>query len=140
MSKLTNIVSSSTDPFNRYKMPLLVTKIEGKKLFFENLQDVAKALHVDVSWLAQFASYEFAAEVKADRKTNRFYVSGTDRDTKDMLDKFIALLVLCPNCGLPELTYQIRSSVKLCCSACGHESKVNSTHRIINYLTKQKKV
>lgn len=92
---LINIDSGSADPFDRYKMPKIEVKIEGQKTFLPNLADVANALHVDVSWLVKFASYEFATQVKIDNKTKRVYLQGTNHAVTEMIEKFIDLFILC---------------------------------------------
>lgn len=142
---LVNIGGDQQDASYRYKMPKLVTKIEGRgngiKTVIVNMVDIAKALHVKTGYPTKFFGIELGAQSKFNAKTERAIVNGAHQaaDLQKLLEKFIDLFVLCPRCKLPETKLSIRSSIKYDCAACGDNGVLPTTHRLSGYIVKQKK-
>merc|ERR1719357_1397354 len=106
---MVNIGGDPNDASYRYKMPRLVTKIEGRgngiKTLVVNMVDVAKALHIQPAYTTKFFGIELGAQSKFEKKTDRAIVNGA-HDAPDLavvLNKFIEMYILCQTCGLPEL-------------------------------------
>ena len=96
------------DPFYRYKMPRLQSKIEGKgngiKTVIPNMSDVSKALHRPPTYATKFFGCELGAQVKFDEAHDRYIVNGAHDAPKlqTLLDGFIQKFVLCASCSNPE--------------------------------------
>ena len=57
-----------------------------------------------------------------------------------MVHKYVEAFVLCPNCGLPETEYKIKSGIIYHkCAACGSKDMVDMTHKLCTYILAQDK-
>jgi translation initiation factor 5 len=140
---MVNIGGDSRDMNYRYRMPVLVTKVEGRgngiKTVIVNMVDIAKALHIHPAYPTKFFGIELGAQSKFNVSTERAIVNGCHQaaDLAKILDRFIQQFILCPNCKLPELKMGVKStSIKIECAACGHASQIKSAHRLVGYMTK----
>lgn len=138
-----NIGGDSDDVHYRYRMPALVVKVEGRgngiKTVVLNLADVAKSLHMHPAYITKFFGIELGAQSKFDASNERATINGCHSvpDLHHILDRFIQQFILCPACQLPELNMKMKSSsIKIQCDACGAASRLQSTHRIVSYMTK----
>mmetsp|Transcript_482 Transcript_482/g.680 ORF Transcript_482/g.680 Transcript_482/m.680 type:complete len:410 (+) Transcript_482:87-1316(+) len=142
---MMNIGGDQADASYRYKMPKLVTKIEGRgngiKTVIVNMVDVAKALRVKPGYSTKFFGIELGAQSKFNAKTERAIVNGAFQanDLQKLLDKFIDNFVLCPRCKLPETKLKIRSNIKYDCAACGDNGILPTSHKLSGYIIKEKK-
>ncbi|KAG4914198.1 hypothetical protein JHK82_054780 [Glycine max] len=107
---LQNIgAANSDDAFYRYKMPRMITKIEGRgngiKTNVVNMVDIGKACS------------------KFDEKTGTSHVNGAHDTVKlaGLLENFIKKYVQCYGCGNPETEIIITKNqmIQLKCAACG---------------------
>merc|ERR1712137_1208087 len=143
MTAVRNIGGDGNDLSYRYKMPRLITKVEGRgngiKTRLVNMHDVGKALHRDPAYATKFFGCELGAQSKINEKNLEYIVNG-NHDTKtfdSLLDVFIEKYVLCPNCKLPETDLSVkRQSIYSTCNACGHHAALDSAHRIAQYIIK----
>jgi len=143
MSKSVNIDTSNPDPCYRYKMPLLVTKFEGKgngaRTAILNIREVAKALHCDLVYLIKFFGMELGAQAKMDKIKNKTVINGF-HDAKQLallLDKFITLFILCPRCKLPETALSVhKKAVVTTCAACGYNGPSANQHKFAMFIAK----
>lgn len=140
---MINIGGDASDASYRYKMPKLVTKVEGRgngiKTVIVNMVDIAKSLHCDPAYPTKFFGIELGAQSKYNDKTERAIVNGChdQTDCAKMLDKFIDLFILCPTCRLPEIKMNVKkSSIKIDCAACGHNGMLPTKHRLLTYILK----
>lgn len=138
-----NIGGDAADASYRYKMPRLVTKVEGRgngiKTVVVNMTDIAKALHVDPGYPTKFFGIELGAQSKYNKKTERAIVNGCHNapDLAKILEKFIQVFVLCPTCRLPEIKMDVKkSTVKIDCAACGHNGVLQTVHKLLTYILK----
>lgn len=141
---LVNIRRDVDDKFYRYKMPQLVTKIEGKgngiKTVIPNMSDVAKALARPPNYPTKFFGFELGAQTTLDDKNDRYIVNGShqvDR-LREVLDSFIAKFVLCGSCKNPETELQMSKNDDIIkdCKACGKRSGVDKVHKLTTYIQK----
>jgi len=127
-----------TDPGSRYKMRQLQVQVVGKskmiKTVLANILDVSKDMQVPPSFIGVFMGYEIGAQAKFDPKKpekQQAFLSG-EHDTKDLskiMEKFINEVVLCPNCGLPEIILVAdKKDVAGNCRACGASSPLDFTN------------
>jgi len=134
--KVVTLVPS--DPGSRYKTQQLQIQVVGKskmiKTMLVNILDVAKNMQIPPTYLGTFFAYQIGAknafdEKKAERQ--QAYVTG-EQDVKDLsrlTEQFIHEVLLCPNCGLPELLIQIQQKEPWgLCRACGANSKLPITN------------
>jgi translation initiation factor 5 len=137
-----NIGGSNDDASYRYKMPRLVTKIEGRgngiKTVIVNMSDIAKALHIDPSYPTKFFGVELGAQSKYDKANDKAVVNGAHnaKDLANLLTKFIEIFILCPNCHLPETTMTVKKGIKVDCAACGYNDVLRTDHKLSTYILK----
>jgi hypothetical protein len=56
------------------------------------------------------------------------------------MHRYIEKFVLCPNCGLPETEYKIKSDcIYHKCAACGAKEMVDMSHKLCNYILAENK-
>jgi len=127
-----------SDPGSRYKTKQLQVQIVGKSKMIKtvlcNILDCAKYMQVPPSYLGTFMGYEIGAQAKFDAKKperQQAFLSG-EHDTKDLSRiccQFIQEVVLCPNCGLPEILIYIEDNKVLGnCRACGAHTPLPITN------------
>jgi translation initiation factor 5 len=138
-----NIGGDPNDTSYRYKMPKLVTKVEGKgngiKTVIVNVVDVSKALHSEPAYVTKFFGIDLGATSKYNADIERAVVNGahTQPDMQELLKKYIDNFILCPTCQLPELAMKVhKGAIKIDCSACGHNGILPTAHKLSTYILK----
>ncbi|KAF1344480.1 domain found in IF2B/IF5-domain-containing protein [Delphinella strobiligena] len=138
-----NIRRDVTDPFYRYKMERLQSKIEGKgngiKTVIVNLHNVADQLARPPNYLIKYFGFELGAQTNADPKDDRWIINGAHEASKlqDYLDGFINKFVLCKSCKNPETVVNIRDGdILLDCKACGQISKADPRQKLSGFIIK----
>ncbi|KAJ3353033.1 hypothetical protein HDU83_007407 [Entophlyctis luteolus] len=153
-NNMINIRSDVKDKFYRYKMPKLVSKIEGRgngiKTVIPNMSDICKALSRPPSYATKLLcsnpkrrtdfGFELGALTKIDERTDRYVVNGAHEADKlqGVLDGFITKFVLCPSCKNPEtdLIIQKDDSITRNCNACGANMPVDIRHKLCAFIIK----
>lgn len=132
-----NINPDIHDYFYRYKMPKLITKVEGKgKTVIVNLLNISKALHRKPEYIMKYFAYTLGTQMKMDRHT----LNGVHSAEKlqDYLYTFIRKFILCNHCENPETHLIIRQKyVKSLCKACGHSTKLDADHKLTHFIMKK---
>jgi len=130
----------------RYKMPAVFGKIEGSgngiKTAIPNISAVASSLHRPPGEVNKFFGCELGAQTTYAADTDRAIVNGAHNDTilQNLMHRYIQGFVNCPNCGLPETDYKIKSEIIYHkCAACGAKEMVDMTHKLCNYILAQDK-
>jgi len=139
-----NIRRDVTDPFYRYKMERLQSKIEGKgngiKSVIVNLSSIAHSLSRDPAYVVKFFGFELGAQVTANPSDDRYIINGAHDAAKlqDYLDGFINKFVLCKQCKNPETDLVIMKDGLIIrdCKACGQRTDVDNRHKLAGYITK----
>ena len=139
-----NICRDNTDPFYRYKMPPIQSKVEGRgngiKTAIVNLSEVSRALGRPASYIVKYFGSELGAQTSMDEDKNRYLVNGVHdaNELQDSLDGFINKFVLCANCKNPETEIQIKEKDNLQrdCKACGHVSIIDPRHKLSTFILK----
>jgi len=139
-----NIRRDVDDKFYRYRMPVLLTKIEGKgngiKTVIPNMSDVAKALSRPPSYTTKFFGCELGATTIADEKADRWIVNGAHdaHRMRELLDGFIDKFVLCGECKNPETVLTINKNQEILrdCKACGAATMVDMRHKLTQHILK----
>lgn len=153
-----NIRRDVKDSFYRYKMPKLISKVEGRgngiRTVVPNMSDIAKSLNrppacnnIFYSFLTpylidptKFFGCELGAQTKLDDKNDRYIVNGAhDADKlQDLLDVFINKFVLCGECQNPEtdLIVSGKDSIIRNCKACGKRTVVDMRHKLTTFILK----
>jgi len=129
MATFSNIGGHQDDPFFRYKMPNITTKVEGSgkmiKTFISNLELLASSLKRQPDVILKYLGYARNVNVNL----NKGYISGSHSiaDLTRHLTTFIETFVLCAQCGLPEAALNVSSKKQLVhqCNACGHQATLN---------------
>ncbi|KAK4366321.1 hypothetical protein RND71_014201 [Anisodus tanguticus] len=142
---LQNIgAGNSDDAFYRYKMPRMLTKIEGRgngiKTNVVNMVDIAKALARPPSYTTKYFGNELGAQSKFDEKTGTALVNGAHETPKlaGLLENFIKKYVQCYGCGNPETEVLITKTqmIQLKCAACGFISDVDMRDKLTTFILK----
>ncbi|WOK99919.1 eukaryotic translation initiation factor 5-like [Canna indica] len=142
---LQNIgAANSDDAFYRYKMPKMITKIEGRgngiKTNIVNMVDIAKALARPASYTTKYFGCELGAQSKFDEKTGVSLVNGAHDTAKlaGLLENFIKKYVQCYGCGNPETEIIISKTqmITLKCAACGYVSDVDMRDKLTTFIVK----
>ncbi|KAH0677469.1 hypothetical protein KY290_015235 [Solanum tuberosum] len=142
---LQNIgAGNSDDAFYRYKMPRMITKIEGRgngiKTNVVNMVDIAKALARPASYTTKHFGCELGAQSKFDEKTGTSLVNGSHDTAKlaGLLEIFIKKYVQCYGCGNPETEILITKTqmIQLKCAACGFISDVDMRDKLTTFILK----
>lgn len=142
---LLNIgVKNADDAFYRYKMPKMITKIEGRgngiKTNIVNMVEIAKALARPPSYTTKYFGCELGAQSKFDEKTGTSLVNGSHDTAKlaGLLENFIKKYVQCYGCGNPETEVLITKSqmIQLKCAACGFVSDVDMRDKLTSFIIK----
>ncbi|KAI9511907.1 eukaryotic translation initiation factor 5 [Russula earlei] len=144
MAGFVNIRRDVDDKFYRYRMPVLLTKIEGKgngiKTVVPNMSDVARALSRPPTYPTKFFGSELGAQTSVDEKNDRYIVNGAHdaKRLRELLDAFIDKFVLCGSCKNPETDLIITKNELIVrdCKACGERTGVDMRHRLSTYILK----
>jgi len=140
---LVNVRRDVSDPFYRYKMERLQTKIEGKgngiKTVVVNLSGVALSLARPGSYLIKYFGFELGAQTNIDPPDDRWIINGAHESGKlqELLDGFISKFVLCKKCKNPETDVQIKDGrIMLDCKACGQRTEVDLRLKLSGFILK----
>jgi len=144
MSGFVNVRRDVDDKFYRYRMPVLLTKIEGKgngiKTVVPNMSDVARALSRPPTYPTKFFGSELGAQTSVDEKNDRYIVNGAHDAARlrELLDAFIDKFVLCGSCKNPETDLIVTKNEMIIrdCKACGERTGVDMRHRLSTYILK----
>jgi translation initiation factor 5 len=139
-----NIRSDVKDPFYRYKMERLQSKIEGKgngiKTVIVNLSSVAQSLARPGAYVIKYFGFELGAQTNTNPADDRWIINGAHEASKlqDYLDGFINKFVLCKKCKNPETDVVIKDGrIVLDCKACGQRSDVDLRLKLSGFILKQ---
>lgn len=138
-----NIRSDVKDPFYRYKMEKLQSKIEGKgngiKTVIVNLSSVAASLARPGAYVIKYFGFELGAQTNTNPADDRWIINGAHEASKlqDYLDGFINKFVLCKKCKNPETDVVIKDgNIVLDCKACGQRSNVDLRLKLSGFILK----
>lgn len=138
-----NIPRDREDPNYRYKMPKLLSKIEGRgngiRTNVYNMGEIARALKRPPMYPTKFFGCELGAMVKFEENEEKALINGAhnEQDLVAILDKFIQMYVLCGGCELPEIDITVKKGVLLCkCNACGYSGTLDNTHKAATYMAR----
>ena len=138
-----NIRRDVSDPFYRYKMERLQSKIEGKgngiKTVVANLPSVAQSLARPPNYLIKWFGFELGAQTNSNPKDDRWIINGAHEASKlqDSLDGFINKFVLCKSCKNPETEFSIKDGrILLDCKACGQRTQADLRHKLSGFILK----
>ncbi|TKA29890.1 hypothetical protein B0A50_03254 [Salinomyces thailandicus] len=138
-----NIRRDVADPFYRYKMERLASKIEGKgngiKTVIVNLSNVADQLARPPNYVIKYFGFELGAQTNVDPKDDRWIINGAHEASKlqDYLDGFINKFVLCKSCKNPETVVNVKDGdIILDCKACGQHTHPDLRHKLSGFILK----
>jgi translation initiation factor 5 len=140
-----NIRREIADPFYRYKMEKIQSKIEGKgngiKTVIVNLSSVAASLARPGAYVIKYFGFELGAQTNSNPADDRWIINGAHEASKlqDYLDGFITKFVLCKKCKNPETEVVIKDGhILLDCKACGQRSDVDLRLKLSGFILKDK--
>lgn len=117
---------SIIDPFYRYKMNKLNVTFQKNKTIIDNIHIVASDLHVDVQFIIYYFKKRMSIAIDYKKETlttnGKIEYSQWEKYLKDFID----LIILCPNCSLPELIIDVeKNNLTAVCNSCPHTFKYN---------------
>lgn len=126
-----NVNRAINDMFYRYKMPLIITKSEGKgngkKTIIVNANKVAKALYRPAINILKYFGCKLGSQVQFEQKLDRYIIKGAHDavQLQNLLDGYIRKYVLCPVCENPEtvVVLQGKRVISITCKACGYSGR-----------------
>jgi translation initiation factor 5 len=146
MAQTINIRRDVSDPFYRYKMERIQSKIEGKgngiKTVIPNLASVAQSLARPPNYVIKYFGFELGAQTNKDPKDDRWIINGAHDAAKlqDHLDGFINRFVLCKQCKNPETDLKFKDGrIILDCKACGQRTEADLRHKLSSFILKDVK-
>lgn len=130
------------DQYYRYKMPAIVTKVEGNgngiKTVFPNIHEVCNVINRPESIMMKFFQFELGTQKTVSTKDDKFIVTGsrTQETMQEKVYAFITKFVLCKHCRNPETTITVdpKDRVAMRCGACGKTSMVSPNERCTSLL------
>ncbi|KAJ5137768.1 hypothetical protein N7526_004001 [Penicillium atrosanguineum] len=138
-----NIRRDITDPFYRYKMEKIQSKIEGKgngiKTVIVNLNSVAQSLARPPAYVIKYFGFELGAQANAKPTDERWIINGAHDASKlqDYLDGFISKFVLCKKCKNPKTEVSIKDDkIILDCKACGQRTDVDPRLKLSTFIVR----
>jgi translation initiation factor 5 len=138
-----NIRHDVQDPFYRYKMERLQSKIEGKgngiKTVIVNLSSVAQSLARPGAYVIKYFGFELGAQTNTNPADDRWIINGAHEASKlqEHLTGFITKFVLCKKCKNPETDVVIKDGhIVLDCKACGQRSDVDLRLKLSGFILK----
>jgi translation initiation factor 5 len=138
-----NIRRDVSDPFYRYKMEKLQSKIEGKgngiKTVIVNLNSVAQSLSRPPAYVIKYFGFELGAQANAKPTDDRWIINGAHDANKlqDYLDGFISKFVLCKKCKNPETDVIIKDeTITLDCKACGQRCTADPRLKLSTFIVR----
>lgn len=138
-----NIRRDVSDPFYRYKMEKIQSKIEGKgngiKTVIVNLSSVAQSLARPGAYVIKYFGFELGAQTNSNPADDRWIINGAHEAGKlqDYLDGFISKFVLCKKCKNPETDVVFKDgNILLDCKACGQRSDVDLRLKLSGFILK----
>eukprot|EP01061_Rhynchopus_euleeides_P001849 TRINITY_DN11364_c0_g1_i2.p2 TRINITY_DN11364_c0_g1~~TRINITY_DN11364_c0_g1_i2.p2 ORF type:complete len:327 (+),score=171.87 TRINITY_DN11364_c0_g1_i2:110-1090(+) len=144
--RLTIDPEKQDDRFYRYKMPAVVTKVEGKgngiKTVLPNIGDIAtRCLNRNPEYPVKYFGTDLGATTKW--KDDKWIIMGEHDQPKlqKSLFGYIKKFVLCRKCRNPETNTYLDSQKNafIRCGACGKDSSLDMGEKIINLLVKNEK-
>lgn len=141
MENLINIPRDVKDSHYRYKMPSLVTKVEGRgngiKTRLSNIQEIASALDRPITYIVKFFGFELGAQTLITESVSVINGKHESEDLAYILDRFIDKYVVCGRCRNPETVMFIKKETpRMKCKACGYVTACDVSHRVANYIVK----
>lgn len=134
-------ISSTNDPFYRYKMEDIQTEyiVKCSKTNITNIDSISKSLSRSSDEIMKYFSYRVGTSVKG---SNLCGIVDTEK-LRSYLNDYISIFVLCDICDNPETEYIEKKKKTLYknCKACGSISKLklNDNEKIYRYILKNVK-
>ena len=151
MTTLSIDPTKKDDAFYRYKMPAVMTKIEGNgngiKTVFPNIHDIATKLNRPPEIINKFFGKELGAQATFVKTDDKFLVMGshTQQRIQEKVYDFIGKFVLCKFCRNPETDMFVGAKDKLSmtCKGCGKVTDIPPSEHVtklfvLHYAQKQK--
>lgn len=145
MAQIINVdPQKKDDMFYRYKMPAILTKIEGNgngiKTVFPNIREVCQKLQRPPEVLNKFFGYELGAQSTFVKADDKFLVMGAFEKERiqEKVYAFVERVVLCKQCRNPETDPRVEKGrserLLMTCRSCGKDTEVSSTERIYKFM------
>ncbi|MFB6179393.1 MAG: translation initiation factor IF-2 subunit beta [Halorientalis sp.] len=112
---------------DRFEVPDPEVRQEGNVTVYENFQSTTKRLGREPDHVMKFLQSELGTSGHID-ESGRARLTGEfdQRRVQEALDEYVDEFVICPECGLPDTTFERdKGALLLRCEACGALSPTN---------------
>ena len=126
------------DPHYRYKMEAPVINLEGSKIIFRNIDDVATSIRRDSKLLASYITHRSGCHTDYNNNSGKYQLvisSKVKLDINEIIKEFITYAVLCKGCANPE-THIDSDNPKWICASCGYETIADIKNKFLAKLFK----
>ncbi len=127
-----NIPKDSTDPFCRYKRPIINTVLlakNGGTTVWTNIKEVSKSLNRTVEMMIVYFRKSLKCSIQSKDEQVMFRGKFDTSQLEKIIEMYIAKCVLCNICHNPETNIraskQNSDQVVLTCRACGSKNRVD---------------
>jgi translation initiation factor 2 subunit 2 len=129
-------INGKDDNFGRYRMPKVkinnAGKGNGKFTMIRNLDEVSKSIGHPIKLLLKF----IGISLNCNSNEEKMCITGhySEQEIQDKINLYNQLYVLCPTCGLPELTPEVigkkkKKGINVKCSACGFSNILKNEYK-----------
>ncbi|MFQ6136940.1 MAG: translation initiation factor IF-2 subunit beta [Candidatus Hydrothermarchaeales archaeon] len=116
---------------SRFKVPEILSIVQGRVTVVQNLGEVARLLNRDVDMLAKYFLSELGTS--GDYDNQRLTMKGAFRPVQlqEKFENFLSQFVLCPECGRPDTKILHERRIHfLKCEACGSRHPLGKVRTI----------
>ena len=133
---MENIYSVSDDPFYRYKMPHVTTKIQKSKTVIVNLDEISKSLNRQSTHLLRHLSHSLCTQSSFDKKNMTYKLNGHHEEAtiQRVIFEFVRRFILCSTCNNPETEFVIDCRLYMQCKACGNKNIIRGADKLIKFI------
>lgn len=120
-------IPKKTERNSRFKIPQVVSEIEGQKTIIKNFSEIAEQLRRNPNHLAKYFFKEFAARGTI-QNSSLIIQSKVSRDSvQKKLEAYIKEFVYCKTCGEPDTKLEKEDRmIFMKCEACGSRRVVRN--------------
>jgi translation initiation factor 2 beta subunit (eIF-2beta)/eIF-5 len=111
---IPNTPENQFDPSYRYMRDSLKISKQSNSFVIENMDQIAKQLHVSVNEIRQYLLTKLNQPIVVDKKSGHLKIKSLPIDFESMFESFILKHVICQTCNKPELNQTNRI-----CDSCG---------------------
>lgn len=125
LEKAYNEVKVIETNSDRFEIPKVKGKIQGKLTIITNFSEIASTLRREPSLMSKFLQKELATSGKIENDRLSLNSKLNSQRVNEKIEKFAKEFVICPECGKPDTELASEKHIKIKhCLACGAKSPI----------------